>query len=249
MSDLVGKNAVVTGAARGLGYAIALRLAEDGAQVAVADIDTEKAEAVAREFIEKGYLAQAFNVDVSDKKSVLEMASQVKEAFGSVEILINNAGIVGPSKPLVEIEESEWDQTLNVNLKGAFLCSQAVIPGMVDAGWGRIVNISSVAGRDCNPNAAPYGVSKIGLIGLTMSLGRELARTGVTVTCVTPTVTRTEFVESVEKHIMDPLLERIPLGRMAEPSEVASLVRFLVSEETAYMTAQVYDISGGRASY
>jgi 3-oxoacyl-[acyl-carrier protein] reductase len=249
MSDLVGKNAVVTGAARGLGYAIALRLAADGAQVAVADIDTEKAEEVAREFVEKGYLARAFNVDVSDKKSVLEMASQVKEAFGSVEILINNAGIVGPGKPLVEIEESEWDQTLNVNLKGAFLCSQAVIPGMVEAGWGRIVNISSVAGRDCNPNAAPYGVSKIGLIGLTMSLGRELARTGVTVTCVTPTVTRTEFVESVDKHIMDPLLEKIPLGRMAEPSEVAALVRFLVSEETAYMTAQVYDISGGRANY
>ena len=249
MSDLVGKNALVTGAARGLGYAIALRLAADGAQVAVADIDTEKAEEAAGEFVEKGYLAQAFTVDVSDKKSVLEMACQVKEAFGSVEILINNAGIVGPSKPLVEIEESEWDQTLNVNLKGAFLCSQTVIPGMVEAGWGRIVNMSSVAGRECNPNAAPYGVSKIGLIGLTMSLGRELARTGVTVTCVTPTVTRTEFVESVDKTIMDPLLEKIPLGRMAEPSEVAALVRFLVSEETAYMTAQVYDISGGRASY
>lgn len=249
MSDLVGKNAIVTGAARGLGYAIALRLAADGAQVAVADIDTEKAVDVARELVEKGFLAQAFTVDVSDKNSVLTMASQVKEAFGSVEILINNAGIVGPSKPLVEIEESEWDQTLNVNLKGAFLCSQAVIPGMVEAGWGRIVNISSVAGRECNPNAAPYGVSKIGLIGLTMSLGRELAKTGVTVTCVTPTVTRTEFVESVDKNIMDPLLEKIPLGRMAEPSEVAALVRFLVSEETAYMTAQVYDISGGRASY
>jgi len=249
MSDLVGKNAVVTGAARGLGYAIALRLAADGAQVAVADIDSEKAEEAAGEFVEQGYLAQAFTVDVSDKNSVLEMACQVKEAFGSVEILINNAGIVGPSKPLVEIEESEWDRTLNVNLKGAFLCSQTVIPGMVDHGWGRIVNISSVAGRDCNPNAAPYGVSKIGLIGLTMSLGRELARTGVTVTCVTPTVTRTEFVESVDETIMAPLLEKIPLGRMAEPSEVAALVRFLVSEETAYMTAQVYDISGGRASY
>ena len=249
MSDLVGKNAIVTGAAHGLGYAIALRLVADGAQVAVADIDTEKAEEVARELVEKGYLAQAFTVDVSEKNSVLSMASQVKEAFGSVEILINNAGIVGPSKPLVEIEESEWDQTLNVNLKGAFLCSQAVIPGMVKAGWGRLVNMSSVAGRECNPNAAPYGVSKIGLIGLTMSLGRELAKTGVTVTCVTPTVTRTEFVESVDKNIMDPLLEKIPLGRMAEPSEVAALVRFLVSEETAYMTAQVYDISGGRASY
>ena len=249
MSGLVGKNAVVTGAARGLGYAIALRLAADGAQVAVADIDSEKAEEAAGEFVEQGFLAQAFTVDVSDKNSVLEMARQVKEAFGSVEILINNAGIVGPSKPLVEIEESEWDRTLDVNLKGAFLCSQTVIPGMVDHGWGRIVNISSVAGRECNPNAAPYGVSKIGLIGLTMSLGRELARTGVTVTCVTPTVTRTEFVESVDETIMAPVLEKIPLGRMAEPSEVAALVRFLVSEETAYMTAQVYDISGGRASY
>ena len=249
MSDVAGKTAIVTGAAKGLGYAIAERLAADGARVAVADIDLQGAEEAAQGFAERGFEATAFSVDVALKSSVAEMADRVRQTYGGVDILINNAGIVGPSKPLVDIEEEEWDRTLNVNLKGAFLCSQVVIPAMLEAGWGRIVNISSVAGRECNPNAAPYGVSKIGMIGLTMSLGRELAQTGITVTCVTPTVTRTEFVESVDPEIMAPVLAKIPMGRMAEPEEVAALVRFLVSEETAYMTAQVYDISGGRASY
>jgi 3-oxoacyl-[acyl-carrier protein] reductase len=249
MSDVVGKTAVVTGAAKGLGYAIAERLAADGARVAVADIDMPGAEEAAHGFAARGFEATAFSVDVALKASVIEMADRVRQTYGGVDILINNAGIVGPSKPLVDIEEEEWDRTLDVNLKGAFLCSQVVIPAMLEAGWGRIVNISSVAGRECNPNAAPYGVSKIGMIGLTMSLGRELAQTGITVTCVTPTVTRTEFVESVDPEIMAPVLAKIPMGRMAEPEEVAALVRFLVSEETAYMTAQVYDISGGRASY
>lgn len=249
MNDIQNRVAIVTGAARGIGRAIADRFATDGARVVIADLNHEGAEEVAETLRGRGAEAIASHVDVASKPSVDEMVSRVLNAYGGVDILVNNAGILGPQKSVLEIEESEWDTTLNVNLKGAFLCSQAVLPVMIRSGWGRIVSLSSVAGREGNPLMAPYDVSKIGIIGLTMSMGKELAKTGVTVNCVSPTVTETEFIETVDKETIAKLMTKIPMGRMAKPEEVAALVRFLVSDEAAFITGQCYDISGGRSVY
>ena len=249
MSDLQGRVAIVTGAGRGIGKAIALRLAADGAHIVIPDIDPDAGKSTAAEVGALGRQALAVRTDVSSKGQVQAMVRATVEKFGRVDILINNAGILGPNRPVVEIEEEEWDGVLAINLKGAFLCSQAVIPPMVSQGWGRIVSMSSVAGKEGNPNMAPYNVSKIGIIGLTKSLGKELAKTGVTVNCVAPTMIETELIDNVSEETMKTLLAKIPMGRIGKPHEVAALMSFLVSEEAGFITGQCYNLTGGRAVY
>jgi 3-oxoacyl-[acyl-carrier protein] reductase len=240
---------MVTGGGRGIGKAIALRLASDGADIVIPDIDLDAGKSAAAEVEALGRQALAVRTDVSSKEQVQAMVAATLEKFGRVDILINNAGILGPNRPVVEIEEEEWDRVLAINLKGAFLCSQAVIPHMVTQGWGRIVSMSSVAGKEGNPNMAPYNVSKIGIIGLTKSLGKELAKTGVTVNCVAPTMIETELIDNVSEETMKMLLAKIPMGRIGKPHEVAALMSFLVSEEAGFITGQCYNLTGGRAVY
>ena len=247
MSDLQGRVAVVTGAGRGIGKAIALRLASDGANIVIADIDLDAGESVAAEVQALGRQALAVGTDVSSKEQVQAMVEETLEQLGRVDILINNAGILGPTCPVVELQEEDWDRVLAINLKGAFLCSQAVVPHMITQGWGRIVSMSSVAGKEGNPGMAPYNVSKVGIIGFTRSLAHEIAKTGVTVNCVAPTMIETDLIDAVAPETLAMLLAKIPMGRIGKPYEVAALFSFLVSEEAAFITGQCYNLTGGRA--
>ena len=249
MSDLKDRVAIVTGGGRGIGKAIALRLATDGANIVIADIDLDAGKSVAAEVEALGRQALAVATDISSKEQVQAMVQAIMERFGRIDILINNAGILGPTCPVVEIEEGDWDRVLAINLKGAFLCSQAVVPHMVAQGWGRIVSMSSVAGKEGNAGMAPYNVSKVGIIGLTKSLGHEIAKTGVTVNCVAPTMIETELIDAVSPETMATLLAKIPMGRIGKPYEVAALISFLVSEEAGFITGQCYNITGGRSVY
>jgi len=249
VSDLKNRVAIVTGGGRGIGKAIAVRLAADGADIVIADIDLEAAESVVAELQALGHGALAVRTDISSKEQVQAMVQATMEKFGRIDILINNAGILGPTCPVVEVQEEDWDRVLTINLKGAFLCSQAVVPHMVAQGWGRIVSMSSVAGKEGNPGMAPYNVSKVGIIGLTKSLAHEIAKTGVTVNCVAPTMIETELIDAVSPETMAMLLAKIPMGRIGKTYEVAALMSFLVSEEAAFITGQCYNITGGRAVY
>lgn len=242
---LSGKVAIVTGAGQNIGKAIAWRLAQEGSTVVVADINIEKAEQVANEINETGLQAVPQYVNVSVKEDVDRMVDK----FAKVDILVNVAGILGPSCPFVEVKEADWDKTIEVNLKGTFLCCQAVIPGMVEQGYGRIVNISSVSAKEGNPELAPYVASKGAVIALTKSIGKELAKTGLTCNCVTPTMIEGEMVKSMTSEYFQSLLAKIPMGRLGKPEEVANVVNFLVSDEAAFITGQAYDLSGGRSVY
>jgi 3-oxoacyl-[acyl-carrier protein] reductase len=241
--------AIVTGAGRGIGRAIALRLAQDGADVVVAEVDMQAAQGVVEEIEGLGRRGMAIRADVSNKQEVQAMVRRVLDAWGRVDVLVNNAGILGPTCPVVEIEEEGWDRTLDVHLKGTFLCSQAVVPHMVEQGWGRIVSMSSVAGKEGNPNLAPYSVAKAGIICFTKSLGKEVATTGVTVNCISPTVIETDLIKGVTQEYLDSLLAKIPMRRTGKTEEVAALVSFLASDEAAFTTGQCYDLSGGRSDY
>ncbi|MBN1263897.1 MAG: SDR family oxidoreductase [Anaerolineales bacterium] len=249
MGDIKGRVAIVTGGGSGIGRAVVQRFSRDGAIPVVADVNLEAAEKVAARIREEGGQALAVEVDVSDKARVESMVEKTINAFNRIDILINNAGVAGPNCPVVEIEEADWDRTMDINLKSVFLCSQAVIPVMVERGWGRIVSLSSVAGREGNAGMAPYAVSKIGIIGFTMVLAKEVATKGVTINCISPTITATEFIQTVPKETIEQLMPKIPMRRMAQPQEVAGLIRYLVSEEAAFITGQCYDISGGRSVY
>jgi len=225
--DFAGRHAIVTGGAQGIGAAIAKRLQAGGARVTVWDLDGSP------------------KVDVSDPASI---ANALKDS-GKIDILVNNAGIAGMNKPTVDYPVEEWERVLRINLTSQFLCCRAVAPRMVKAGYGRIVNIASIAGKEGNPNAVAYSASKAGVIALTKSLGKELAQTGVLVNCVTPAAAKTAiFAQMTESHI-EYMRSKIPMGRFVEVDEIAALVCWLASEECSFSTAAVFDISGGRATY
>lgn len=247
--ELTDRVAVVTGAARGIGRAIALRLAAGGADVVVADIDEPGAQRVAREVERLGRRALAVACDVSSAPSVEEMVRRVLADWKKVEILVNNAGIAGPNAPVASTDEADWDRVMAVNLKSVFLCSRAVVPHMVRGGWGRIVNVASIAGKEGNPNLAAYSTSKAGIIGFTKALAKEVATAGVTVNAVSPAVIRTEMLDQVSEESLRYMLSKIPMGRPGTVEEVAAVVHFLASEEAAFVTGQCYDVSGGRATY
>jgi len=240
--DLNGRHAVVTGGASGIGFAIAQRLAGSGATVAIWDLD-EPAGRMAAAALSGSSVA----VDVGDAASVAS-AVQASAATG-IDILINNAGITGPNDKLWDYPVEAWKNVFTVNVHGVFHCCRAVVPLMRARNYGRIVNIASVAGKEGNPNASAYSASKAAVIGLTKSLGKELADTGIRVNCVTPAAVRTPlFAQMTQQHV-DYMLSKIPLGRFGEPDEIAALVAWLASEECSFSTGAVFDLSGGRATY
>ena len=247
--DLAGQTAIVTGAAQGIGEGIATRLARAGARVAVADRNTEAAEAAAGRL--DGIGAQAFpvSVDVASPSSIEAMVEQVLAKTGRIDILVNNAGIAGKAAPVWDQSDEDWQSVIDINLTGVFQCCRAVIGHMRDRDYGRIVNIASVAGKDGNPNMSAYSASKAGVIALTKSLGKEVAENNICVNAVTPAVIRTPILEQLTPEQVDYMTSKIPRRRTGKIEEVAAVVHFLASPDCSFVTGQTYDVSGGRSTY
>jgi 3-oxoacyl-[acyl-carrier protein] reductase len=244
--DLANRCAVVTGGAQGFGRAITERFKASGAKVAIWDHDIALAEKAAQEI---GPEVLALQVDVTDTKAVEGARDATLAAFGSIDILVNNAGIAGINKTVWETDLEEWRKVLRINLDGPFICAKAIVPIMLRQGYGRIVNIASIAGKEGNPNAAHYSASKAGLIALTKSLGKELAQHNITVNAVTPAAAKTAIFDQMTEAHINFMLSKIPKGRFVLVEELAALVSWLASEECSFSTGAVFDISGGRATY
>ena len=246
MFELNGQTAIVTGAATGIGEAIARRLAAAGATIAVADRDLSGATRMAASL---GGSSFAVEVDVAQPESVRLAIETVLARAGQIEILVNNAGIAGRAAPLWELTDEDWNRVIAVNTTGVFHLCRAVVPHMRQRGYGRIVNIASIAGKEGNPRMAPYSASKAAVIALTKSLGKELATEGICVNAVAPAVVRTQILEQLTPEQVTYMTDRIPMKRTAKPEEVAAVVHFLASADCSFVTGQCYDVSGGRATY
>jgi 3-oxoacyl-[acyl-carrier protein] reductase len=237
-----GQVAVVTGGASGIGRAAAERLAAEGARVSVWDCDAEGLERC-------DFASHRAHIDQSDEHQVAAAAKAVLEAFGRIDVLVVSAGVTGPNVALSDYPTADWRKVMSVNVDGVFFCNRAVAPAMVAQGYGRIVNVASVAGKEGNPNASAYSTSKAAVIGLTKSLGKELARSGVTVNCVTPAAVRTPIFDQMSQSHIDFMLSKIPMSRFGTVDENASLISWVASRECSFSTGAVFDISGGRATY
>lgn len=246
--DLNHRHAVVTGGAQGIGFSIAKRLLASGASVSLWDRDAELL-AVAIGQLGKGSAVTGEGVDVSDADSVAAATEATIQRHGTIDILVANAGIAGPNHTTWEYPIATWKQVIDINLVGVFLCCHAIVPHMLRQGYGRIVNVASIAGKEGNANASAYSASKAGVIALTKSLGKETAGRNIAVNCITPAAARTRIFEQMTQQHIDFMLSRIPRGRFLEVDEVAAMVAWLVSEENSFTTGAVFDISGGRATY
>jgi 3-oxoacyl-[acyl-carrier protein] reductase len=244
--DFHDRRAVITGGAAGIGLAVAQRLAAGGAKVALWDRD-ERALASANEKLDRAAVTQ--RVDVTDAAAVERAAKAASSELGGLDVLVCSAGITGPNATTWEYPVEAWRQVFDVNVHGLFHCNRAVVPIMLEGGYGRIVNIASVAGKEGNPNAPAYSASKAAVIGLTKSLGKELAKTGIRVKSVTPAAVRTAIFDQMTQQHVDFMLSKIPMGRFGEVEEIAALVCWLASEECSFSTGAVFDASGGRATY
>ncbi|QJA06476.1 3-oxoacyl-[acyl-carrier-protein] reductase [Thermosulfurimonas marina] len=243
--ELKGKVALVTGASRGIGRAVALELARSGAQVAVNYAASEgPAQEVVREIEALGGQALAVKFDVADPEAVSQGVKEVEEALGKIDILVNNAGITRDGL-CMRLKEEDWERVLSVNLKGAFLVTKAVLPGMMKRRWGRIINVSSVVAFSGNPGQTNYAASKAGLVGFSRSLALEVATRGITVNVVAPGFIETDMTAALPEKVREALLSRVPLGRPGTPEEVAYAVVFLASEKAAYITGTVIHVNGG----
>jgi len=244
--DLKGRVAVVTGGAQGIGYAVAERFIASGAKVVLWDIDApllDKAQAAL------GAAASSARVELTDELAVDAATQAVLTAQGRIDILVNNAGITGGNAPTWELAPAMWRRTIDVNLVAPYLTCHAVVPAMLRQGYGRIVNVASVAGKEGNPNASHYSASKAGLIALTKSLAKELATKGILVNAVSPAAARTAIFDQMTQQHIDYMLAKIPMGRFVEPHEIAAAIAWLASEDCSFTTGSVLDLSGGRATY
>ncbi len=240
-----GRTAIVTGGARGIGLACAAKIAAGGGHLALWDRDMDRARQSAAALGD----AIAVEVDVTNEGSINAALAKTEKDLAAPDILVASAGITGPNATVANYPVDAWKQVIEINLTGVFLCNRAISPGMAKRGWGRIVNIASVAGKEGNPNASAYSASKAGVIGLTKSLGKELATTGVLVNCVAPAVVKTElFSQMTEQHIQY-MLSKIPMNRFGEVEEVAEMVAWLASPLCTFATGAAFDLSGGRATY
>jgi 2-dehydro-3-deoxy-L-rhamnonate dehydrogenase (NAD+) len=244
--DFKDRTAVVTGGAAGIGLAVARRLAASGARVALWDRDPA---ALAGALAQLPQGARSEAVDVADVSAVDRATQATAAAFGRIDVLVCSAGITGPNKPTWEYPVEDWKRVFDVNVHGLFYCNRAIVPAMQKNDYGRIVNIASVAGKEGNPNAPAYSSSKAAVIGLTKSLGKELAKTGIRVNCVTPAAVRTAIFDQMTQQHIDFMLAKIPLGRFGTVDEIAAMVCWLASEECSFSTGAVFDLSGGRATY
>ncbi len=244
--DLSGQVAVVTGGAQGIGFAIAQRLIASGAKVSLWDRDGALASEAAKSL---GSAASSVGVDITDLPGLQAAVTSVESAVGPISILVNSAGFAGTNATLEEFDPDEWRRVVEINLNGTFYVNKVVIPGMKARNYGRIVNISSVAGKEGNPNLSAYSAAKAGVIGLTKSLGKELAKFDIAVNAITPATANTRILETLTKEFIDYMLVRIPRGRFLEVEEAASMVAWLVSRENSFTTASVFDLSGGRTTY
>jgi 2-dehydro-3-deoxy-L-rhamnonate dehydrogenase (NAD+) len=246
--DLNNRHAVVTGAAQGIGLSVARRLLDSGASVSLWDRD---AKLLSRTVAELGrdHVLSANVVDVSDDASVAAATTETLDRHSKIDILVANAGIAGPNHKTWDYPVEKWRQVIDINLVGVFLCCRAVLPHMLRAGYGRIVNVASIAGKEGNPNASAYSASKAGVIALTKSLGKETADKNIAVNCITPAAARTRIFDQMSQEHIDFMLSKIPRGRFLEVDEVSAMVAWLVSEENSFTTGAVFDLSGGRATY
>ena len=246
--DLANRNAIVTGGARGIGFAIATRLLQSGAAVSLWDVDAAALADASEKLKPLGTVHTAV-VDVTSAESAESAAASTAQALGKLDILVNNAGIAGTNAKTWETDPAEWRRVIDINLNGPFHCCRAVIPHLLRNGYGRIVNIASIAGKEGNPNAAHYSASKAGVIALTKSLGKELATSNVVVNCVTPAVIATDILKQMAQSHIDYMLSKIPMGRFGKTEEAAALVAWLCSEDCSFSTGATFDLSGGRATY
>ena len=244
MTELKGRVALVTGASQGIGRACALTLAQAGAAVAATARNEEKLAAVVQEVTAAGGQASAFRMDVANEEEVKNAIKAAISQFGKIDILVNNAGVTRDTL-VMRMKRADWDAVLQTNLTGAYLCSQQVVGSMLKQRWGRIINITSVVGQSGQAGQANYAASKAGLIGLTMSLARELGSRNITVNAVAPGFIETGMTEGLPADLKETMLKNIPLGRYGTDREVANAVRFLASEEAAYITGHVLDVNGG----
>lgn len=246
--DLSHRAAIVTGGARGIGRAIAERLLASGAAVCLWDVDAAALETAKAELSAQGKVHTA-TVDVTSQESVEAAVASTFGAFGKIDILVNNAGIAGNNAKTWETSPEDWHRVIAINLHGPFHCCHAVVPVMLKNGYGRIVNIASIAGKEGNPNAAHYSASKAGVIALTKSLGKELATSGIIVNAITPAVIETDILKQCSQQHVDYMLSKIPMGRFGQKEEAAAMVAWLSSEDCSFTTGAVFDLSGGRATY
>jgi NAD(P)-dependent dehydrogenase (short-subunit alcohol dehydrogenase family) len=246
--DLSGRHAVITGGGQGIGRAIAERLLASGASISLWDRDASLVEATAAELSKAGNAGHAV-VDVSSAPSVEAATRATLQAFDRIDILVANAGIAGPNSLTWEYPVDAWQQVLDINLTGVFLCCRAVVPHMIRQKYGRIVNVASIAGKEGNPTASAYSASKAGVIALTKSLGKELAGHDIAVNCITPAAAQTKILEQCTQAHIDYMLSKIPRGRFVMVEEIAAMVAWLVSQENSFTTGAVFDLSGGRATY
>ena len=245
--DLNNRVAVVTGGAQGFGLAITERFIEAGAKVIIWDIDENAAkEAISK--VKSGHVSHQI-VDVTNFEIVNKKLEEVEKQHGKIDIFVNNAGIAGMNTTVAEYPLDEWKKVMNLNLNSVFYCCKAVVPFMLKNDYGRIVNIASIAGKEGNPNASAYSTSKAGVIGLTKSLGKELAQNNIAVNCVTPAAAKTRIFDQMTEEHINYMLSKIPRNKFAKVEELASLVTWLASEENSFSTAAVFDLSGGRATY
>ena len=246
---LDGRVALITGGAGGIGVAMARRFGANGARVVLADIDAAAAEKAAASLVAEGHTVSALHSDVGSATACARLVNDVLEGFDRIDILVNNAGYMGKLAPIWELTDADWQNVLDVDLSSVFYLSRAAIPGMRAHRGGCIVNIASIAGKEGTPNLIPYSVAKAGIIALTKALAKEVVGDGIRVNCVAPGVIQTPLLDQLTPESVDRMRGKAPMGRFGTADEVAAVVHFLASDSASYVTAQCYDVSGGRATY